>query len=361
MFRSYKLLFYVIPFSFLLGIAWGLKKLEKQSHLPPDPTVHIKILAKKGDLPDSFIKEFEKKNRIQIKHFIAKDDRDLLQLALTQDTDIIFSPSYLFPQLIKSNRLRKLSRGKLQNYDSLSSDFLNLPFDVTNQFSIPISWNINGFLVKSHKIESSKIDLNELSSLKEMKNRISILSNPIEIYAQMLNQNLLVEDWIDQQQEDLVQQSLKKYLSQIHYSNSPVEKLVNDDQYWIVQAPIGEAYATLSKISGWDYRFSKFKSSFNTTSLGVSQSSKSEDKIYQFINQLTESEMAHKYAFYTNTPTSIKELKNLPKWLQAEFIRTIQLNSFSLLTAQRALDTTWMKAVALEAPHLLEPQQTLNQ
>lgn len=114
----------------------------------------ITLLAWSEYVPAAVIEGFEKETGIKV-HYEEIDSNEALIAKLTSGAskyDIIQPSEYIIEQLAKLNKLATLDRSKLTNFKNLGPEFLNLPFDPDNKFSVPYMAGTVGIVVNTEKV-----------------------------------------------------------------------------------------------------------------------------------------------------------------------------------------------------------------
>lgn len=105
-------------------------------------------------LPDTVIAEFER--RFDAKLNIELYDSNEALLAKLQSGgaiyDIIVPSDYMVTVLREQGLLQELNLDLLTNFSNLDPQFVGLPYDPTNQYSIPYMWGTTGIAYRKDKI-----------------------------------------------------------------------------------------------------------------------------------------------------------------------------------------------------------------
>jgi spermidine/putrescine-binding protein len=165
--------------SFLFGLWYQMGPFATPRFLFGRPT-SVEILALSEQFPRSFVEEFNRSNSLQLKLTEAKDHRDLLTKILTEATPktVIIVPSDILQSLSVNEYFAPLKKvlgeAPFDNLQSLISvDFLGLGYDPNNEYGLPLSWGVNGWLVPE--------DLKDLSLEKEVHRNLWVKKNPTDL------------------------------------------------------------------------------------------------------------------------------------------------------------------------------------
>src|SRR5262249_16409162 len=105
-------------------------------------------------LPESVIAEFERRYDAKVNVELYDSNEALLAKLQTGGAsyDIIVPSDYMVAGLREREVLQELNRDALTNFSNLDPQFVGLPYDATNQFSVPYMWGTTGIAYRKDKV-----------------------------------------------------------------------------------------------------------------------------------------------------------------------------------------------------------------
>jgi spermidine/putrescine transport system permease protein len=211
-----------------------------QSHKAKGGELNVFIWS--NYLPDNVIGEFER--RYDAKLNIELYDSNEALLAKLQsggaNYDIIVPSDYMVTVLHEQGLLQELNRDLLTNFSNIDPQFAALPYDPTNQFSIPYMWGTTGIAYRKDKL-TEPVDSWSVLWDARYKDRIAMLDDVRETFGAALkllgkSENSTDPSEIQAAAELLMQQ---KPLVKAYDSGGFDQMLLSGDA-WIAQAYSGQ-------------------------------------------------------------------------------------------------------------------------
>jgi spermidine/putrescine transport system substrate-binding protein len=103
--------------------------------------------------------------------------------------DVAVPSDYMVAILAKSGLLEKLNSEKLPNKGQINPEFLGLPFDPTNEFSLPYAWSTAGLAVNKDLVKGELKSWKQFFENKDLSGKISMLDDVREVTAAALKAN----------------------------------------------------------------------------------------------------------------------------------------------------------------------------
>lgn len=145
-----------------------------------------------GDYIDpSLITAFEEETGLQV-IYETFDSNEAMYTKVQQGGtayDIAIPSEYMIERMIDEDLLHKLDYSKIEGMNHLIEDFLDLPFDPDNQYSVPYFWGTLGIIYNDKMITSGEITSWEDLWRSEYKNSLLLIDGAREIVGLTL-QNL---------------------------------------------------------------------------------------------------------------------------------------------------------------------------
>lgn len=121
------------------------------------------------------IQDFERTFSAKVTYETYTSNEELhTRLAEGASYDVVVPSSYMVQILIREGRLRPINKSRLANLAHISKQFLGLPFDPKNEFSLPYLWGTTGLGINRERVSEAAPDLSLLFQA-EYKDRISML------------------------------------------------------------------------------------------------------------------------------------------------------------------------------------------
>ncbi len=129
----------------------------------------LNVLNWTSYIPDSVIRNFEKETGIKVNYSTYSSNEELLAKvsnAKEGTYDLIFPSDYMIEIMKDRGLLEKLDKTKLTNIDNLNSNYLNLEYDLNNEYSLPFIAASTVISVNREKIKEDITSYNDLLNPK---------------------------------------------------------------------------------------------------------------------------------------------------------------------------------------------------
>ncbi|RXK18855.1 PotD/PotF family extracellular solute-binding protein [Macrococcus sp. DPC7161] len=137
----------------------------------------------------AIIKKFEKQTGIRVIYETFDSNESMLAKIKNGGThyDVAVPSEYAIQKMAKDHLLIPIDKKKIPNLKNINPDFLNLPFDKNNQYSIPYFWGTVGILY--NPANTKGIDFSSWDSLwdKRLKNNVLVVDGAREAIGFSLN------------------------------------------------------------------------------------------------------------------------------------------------------------------------------
>lgn len=206
------------------------------AHLVSAPTIRaaeeLNLFAWSEYVPQAVIDGFTKETKIKVNYETYASGEEMLSKLVAGGAayDLVQPPDYIAEAMIKNRLLRPLDAAQLPNLKNIAPEFLKLPHDPEQKFTIPYMTGTVGIVVNTEKVHDPIRGYRDLFQTK-FKNRIVVVNDNREIVSWALvtlglDQNALtpanlakarplVADWIK--------------LVKVFDSDSPKTPLLNGD------------------------------------------------------------------------------------------------------------------------------------
>lgn len=144
-----------------------------------EPEEVINIFNWSEYLPQSVIDKFEQTYNIKVNYSTFSSNEEMLAklMAGGGNYDLAVASDFMVEILKKQNLILKISKDNMANLKNIGSQFLNLPFDVYNEYSIPYMWLAGIIAYDSSKIPEGTITSYGDLWKPELKNSLTILDD----------------------------------------------------------------------------------------------------------------------------------------------------------------------------------------
>ena len=129
----------------------------------------LNVLNWTSYIPDSIIRDFEKETGIKVNYSTYSSNEELLAKvsnAKEGTYDLIFPSDYMIEIMKNRELLEKIDKSKLTNINNLNSNYLNLEYDVNNEYSLPFIAASTVISVNREKIKEDITSYNDLLNPK---------------------------------------------------------------------------------------------------------------------------------------------------------------------------------------------------
>lgn len=99
-------------------------------------------------IDESLIKDFEKETGIKVNYSTYDTNEIMYQKVKTNPGtyDIVIPSDYMVQKMIEEDLLEKIDFNNIPNYQYIGENFKNLPYDSTNEYSVPYTWGTVGIV-----------------------------------------------------------------------------------------------------------------------------------------------------------------------------------------------------------------------
>jgi spermidine/putrescine transport system permease protein len=212
------------------GSGYGIWAVSKDNNEPKEV---INIFNWSEYLPQSVIDKFEQTYNIKVNYSTFSSNEEMLAklMAGGGEYDIAVASDFMVEILKKQNLILEINKDNLSNIKNIGPQFLNLPFDPGNKYSVPYMWLAGIIAYDSSKIPEGTIQSYEDLWRPEFKNSLTILDDQRAIIGITLKKlgyslNETDPDALEKAKQELIklQANIKSY-----DSDSPKTSLINGE------------------------------------------------------------------------------------------------------------------------------------
>jgi spermidine/putrescine transport system permease protein len=259
-----------------------------QSQKPKGGELNVFIWS--NYLPDSVISEFERRYDARLN--IELYDSNEVLLARLQSGgasyDIIVPSDYMVTVLREQELLAELNRDLLTNVSNLDPQFVGLPFDPVNQYSLPYMWGTTGIAYRKDKIAES-IDSWEALWDRRYRDRIAMLDDVRETFGAALKRLGKSLNSADQNEIQAAAALLMEQKPLVKaYDSGGFDQMLLSGDAWIAQAYSGQIAKAIAENSAVAYVIPKEGCTIFVDNLCVTRNSPNKELAHEFINFVLE-------------------------------------------------------------------------
>ena len=192
----------------------------------------LNLFAWSEYVPQAVIDGFSRETGIKVNYETYASGEEMLSKLLVGGAtyDLIQPPDYIAESMIKHRLLRPLDASKLKNLKNLAPEFLRLPHDREQKFTVPYMTGTVGIVVNTERVKEPVRGFRDLFQPK-FRNRIVVVNDNREIVSWALvtlglDQNEITPATLAKARP-LVAEWLK--LVKVFDSDSPKTPLLNGD------------------------------------------------------------------------------------------------------------------------------------
>lgn len=256
----------------------------------------LNVLNWSSYIPDEVIRDFEKKYDIKVNYSTYSSNEELLaKISSSKDGtyDLIFPSDYMIEIMKNRNMLEKLDTSKLTNFNNLNKDYLSLPFDKDNEYSLPFLYATVVLAVNKDYIKEEITSYNDLINSK-YKNNIVLIDDQRFVIGMSLLANGYSLNSTNKDELKTAQKWLEKLKTNIkaYDSDSPKNFLITEEAYI---GYIWDAEAKLAKLENPNIEIIRPKEGVGISldNYAIPRGAKNTNNAYKFIDYLLDSKVMH--------------------------------------------------------------------
>lgn len=335
--KSLKILYFIIPLSFILGLAWGInfKKNQLTTKIIKPEKPKITIAAPKDLIKKSLLEQFTKLSGVDVELIPSTEEADYSQSVIKhqKQIDVALVPRHMITTLEKLKLIKPHQYKNLR--DNTSADFLNLNYDPNNKNYIPFAWSFYEVAYNPKNISNDEITLQYIIETKGSKKLVDF--NFIETYFILKKTELISDEWIKTQREDLIQAALGRLLKGADFKNITSKEKLSETYDWIYTSHV-RAQKILSQNPEWKSKIAKEKSNINILLWATLNKNQNINQFFDFIKNNHESILENsEYA-------SVFKDSKLPKYQQSQYIRSRSLLKLEMVDAPHIMEGIWSQS-----------------
>jgi spermidine/putrescine-binding protein len=346
----------VIPFSFLMGTWWGLRKIEGQIKNQDRSGTQLKLLYRKGTIPPEALSDFTLKSGLQILGYpVDSDDALFAEIVGHPDKyDLIQIFSYMANKQIGLKGFAKLKPQLLADISKASADLSNLSIDPEFEYLLPVTWGINGFLWNTEIAGPPPRNLHEAFDNQLLKGKIFVFPQETELFSLMQKTGFLSPDTIDQERSDGLESTVDQFLTQYRVASQSIQQFWTTGQALLIQLPNGPAAEILSvsKADKAVFWIPEDKSNLWVSYIGISDSTQRYNEAHEFLSYLLQDNAIHLFVRFNGQATAITPFEDgqLKAMQLPSYLRQVSLSRIEIPSEAPSLNSSWQRTLHRVAP-----------
>jgi spermidine/putrescine transport system substrate-binding protein len=183
-------------------------------------------------IPQNIIDQFSKETgvKVSVENYASNEEMLSKIAAGGGDYDLIQPSEYVVEVLVKDKFLHPLDHAKLSNLKNIAPQFLNMPFDPDNKFSIPYMAGTVGIVINTDLVKGDVRSFADVFK-PENKGKIVVLDDAREIVSwALLSEGFGVNQVTDKNLKQ-IKPTLQQWIPfiKVYDSDSPKTALLNGD------------------------------------------------------------------------------------------------------------------------------------
>lgn len=127
------------------------EEAEMEEEAGPQLASELSVFNWADYIDEEILTDYEAEYGVQIIYDTFASNEDLLAKLQAGATgyDVIFPSDYMVAQMIELGLLAEIDAEQLSNWDNITDDFKNAPFDPNNQHCVPYQWGTTGIAYRA--------------------------------------------------------------------------------------------------------------------------------------------------------------------------------------------------------------------
>lgn len=269
-------------------------------------------------IDESMVRAFEKKTGIKIYLNYYESSEELLtklEMTPSMDCDIMLPSGYVIQSMIKGGLIKEIDKKRCPFLKTIHPEFMGLYFDVHNDYSLPLYWDVFGIGYNAQLVTQDPVTLGLLFDREQVVGKNIGMSEDgreaIFLAAQYLN--IPLDEPFTQEKLDQIQMLLHQQKAWVgSYSDSQQGYFLASDTFAVVAS---DRETICRQMLNHDFiKFATIPqgSMLRVDSVVINAATHKDDMVYQFLDFLFSYDvMLYHAQKFCVLPTTYKALKNL--------------------------------------------------
>lgn len=264
-------------------------------------------------LPDSVIAEFEQKFNAKLNVELYDSNEALLAKLQSggANFDIIVPSDYMVTVLKEQGLLQEIDLDRVSNFSNLDQQFVGLPYDPNNQYSLAYMWGTTGIAYRKDKLVEPVESWADLLD-ERYKDRIAMLDDVRETIGAMLKYQGRSLNSLEESEITAAAGLLAKQKPLVKaYDSGGFDLLLMSGDVWIAQAYSGQIAKAMMENPNIEYVVPKEGCTFFVDNLCIPRNAANKELAQEFINFVLDSRVAAEIANGTGFSTPNRSARAL--------------------------------------------------
>ncbi|MDO5794858.1 MAG: ABC transporter substrate-binding protein [Turicibacter sp.] len=305
------------------------------------------------------IKIFEKEFNCKVNYEVFDSNETMYQKIKAGGTqyDVAFPSDYMVEKMINEGLVQPLDYDKIPNFEYISDDYKNLPYDPENLYTVPYFWGTVGIIYDTTVVEEP---VDSWSILWDDKYKGNIFMydsqrDSLMVALKLLGYSMNTHniDELEQAKNLLIEQSPLVYA---YVTDTVINSMIQGDAALAVVYS-GDATYIMDENENMEYVIPKEGSNIWVDSMVIPSTAQNVELAHEFINFMQRPEIAlmnTEYVMYSTPNTEVLEMVAEDEWTQNEAYSPSKelLNSLPMETFRdpgdfiKEYDNVWTQVLA---------------
>ncbi len=310
---------------------WSAKN-QRQALAAANP---LRVLCGEQWISEAVLQAFSREHNVPVQLYTYSRPSEFLRQLANSDgkVDVICTSSLLLKSLIQSHWVQKTDFSELTNLQSVSVDFLHLPYDPASEYSVPLFWNLYGFFGKGAEESGARVPTWKQTWANK---RVTLWGDELNILFAMTRSGVKVEERLMDEQSKGLEDDIHGFVSRAAQVLKPVpapivaEALVAKTD-WIM-LPLSRVAKVIGAGSPYRFWLPEDGGAVEVGLLTIGSKSEQPALAKELINALLSTEHAlesHKRLGGSVVHSTLNGLTSIAPLQRAEALRGFPLNRFS--------------------------------
>lgn len=225
--------------------------------------------------------------------------------------DVLFPSDYMIEKMINKDMLQKIDFSQIPNYENIDEQFLNLPYDSNNEYSVPYMWGTVGIVYNKTMVEEP-VDSWEILWDSKYKGQIFMYDSERDSIMVALKKlgysmNTRDEKELEEAKQLLIEQAP---LVLAYVGDEGKNKMINGEAALMI-AWAGDAMVMAAENPDLAYVLPKEGTNYFVDGVVIPKNAENVEQAYQYINFLCRPDIAKMNAEYIGYSTPISAAREL--------------------------------------------------
>ena len=229
--------------------------------------------------------------------------------------DIVIPSDYMIQKMISGDLLYEIDFSKLTNYENISEDFKNMPYDPENKYSVPYTYGMLGIIYNSEFVDEDDIADESWGLLwnEKYKGKILQFNNPRDAFGTAMYWKNLDINSSDPEVWNQALQLLKEQKPLLQgYVNDEIFNKMKGASAYIAPYFAGDFLTMAAENEDLDFYYPTEGTNYFIDAMCIPKTSKNVDAAHEYINYMISLEAARANALYIGYASPNNAVTNDP-------------------------------------------------